>query len=503
MQKVRFSLIALFSLLSLCSTAQGRRFLHASCTPEGEAQSTNLEGQSSKFKVQSRLTLQTQWDADRTYPVAVVLVAFADKAFSCDDPADRYYRMLNEEGYNEGAGPGCLAEYFVEQSGGLFHPRFDVYGPLTLASEYNANGQYGSSAFRNALELLGGQAEEADFSVYDWNGDGRAEPVIFVYAGYGGNETSTQGKGYIWPNTYTFSSITLDGTSFTGYSASAELWSNDTSCGIGTIAHEFSHTLGLPDIYPTSGSEYSVCDEWDLMDGGNYVDNGWCPPCYSAHERMLLGWFTPVELTESVTISNMPPYSEGGLAYLIPTETDTEFFLLENRQWSGWDARTPGHGLLISHVDYDARTWQNNRVNSNAKHHRYDHAHADNRDYNAWDDIVGDGDPYLAGHSMLLSGTPYPYQDDTKENRDFTDDSEPASTTYNGTGLLSKPITGIEENADGTVTFHFMGGDTSGIHSALSTKRPAQTTYDLYGRQVTAGYRGLVVRNGKLFLSTL
>lgn len=486
----RHLFIALLTLLPLCTSAQGRRLLHYDCMRTPLTSSEGLP--------RRPLSLLTQWDAERTYPVLVVLVEFADKAFSSEDPADRYNRMLNEEGYNEGAGPGCLAEYFVEQSDGFFHPRFDVYGPVIVATNSNGNGQYGSSAFRNALMQLGEQ-EGIDFSAYDWNGDGRGEYVVFVHAGYGGNETETQGKGYIWPNTATFSSVSLGGINFSGYSGSAELWSNDTSCGIGTIAHEFSHTLGLPDIYPTSGTEYSVCDEWDLMDGGNYIANGWCPPCYSTHERMLLGWLTPVELSESITINNLRPLADGGQAYIVHTETANEFFLLENRQWSGWDARTPGHGLLISHVDYNASAWQNNRVNTNRTHHRYELVHADNYDYNAWDSIVGKGSTHLGGHSLLLSGTAYPLVNDSTENHDFTDYSTPAATTYSGNGLLSKPVTGIEEDADGTISFYFMGGDTNGIDNAERPATDSQPCHDLFGRRVTAAYRGIVVRNGKLF----
>lgn len=516
MQKVRLIIIALLILLPLCTSAQGRRVLHYDClkgaplsssegdtTPRikgNEAPSGTVVGASGAAAPRRPLTLQTQWDAERTYPILVILVEFADKAFSCEDPVDRYNRMLNEEGYNEGVGPGCLTEYFVEQSGGFFHPRFDVYGPIAISANCSGNGQYGTSAFRSAL-LQAGELEGIDFSEYDWNGDGRGEYVVFVHAGYGGNETETQGKGYIWPSTGSFSSLTLGGITFTGYSGSAELWSNDTSCGIGTIAHEFSHTLGLPDIYPTSGSEYSVCDEWDLMDGGNYANDGWCPPCYTAHERMLLGWLTPVELAESITINNLKPLADDGVAYIINTESANEFFLLENRQWSGWDARTPGHGLLISHVDYNASAWQNNRVNTNRTHHRYELVHADNRDYNAWDSIVGKGSTHLGGHSLLLSGTAYPFVNDSTENRDFTDFSEPAATTFSGTELLSKPITDIEEDADGSISFHFMGGDTNGIDGIEQLSQQDDRCYDLHGRRVPASYRGLVIKNGKLFNS--
>ena len=461
--------------------AQGKRFSHYNCMVPADSPAL-------RAATPRRLpALKTEWDSTRTYPVAVVLMQFADRAFSMADPKDFYQRIFNEEGYNEGAGPGCVADYFRQQSCGWFHPRFDILGPVTVKGSYNkGNSTYGSDTFGKAVSQLA-DSLAIDFSPYDWDGDQWAESIIIVYAGYGGNETSELSEGCIWPNTSTFTTtLTVGEMHLSSYSASAELFTEGKSCGIGTICHEYSHTLGLPDLYPTQGDEYSVCDEWDLMDGGNYADNGWCPPCYSTHAKMLLGWQQPQVLSQPATITDMRPISEGGQAYLVATENPDEFYLLENRQWSGWDQRTPGHGLLVTHVEYSFISWRNNIVNARPNHHRYEYVHADNMDYNQWDDSLQKKNQYIGGHSLYLSTTPYPFVNDTIENRQLTDTSLPAATTYSGTGLLSQPITDITEGADGTISFLFMGGSVSGVSAVINNNEKIinNKVYDLTGRPV-------------------
>ncbi len=497
-------------LLAAFQASAQRNFIHYNCMAQTEEHASNGSMQAPRRP----LTLLTNWDASRTYPVAVVLVSFADRDFAAGDATvavtmgditdinERYNRMFNEDGFNRRNGPGCVREYFQTQSGGLFNPRFDVYGPVKVSAASTEGGKYGSSILRTALATLTDSLDN-DFSVYDWNGDGKAESVIYIYAGYGGNDSSIENNKYIWPNTGSLSSsLTVGNTRFSGYSASAELWGNDRSCGIGTICHEYSHALGLPDIYPTSSSstEYSICDEWDLMDGGNFTRSGWCPPNYTALEKMLLGWKSPEELTGPVSITQMKSVSEGGKAYIVYTDNPNEYFLLENRQWKGWDLYTPGHGLLITHVDYNAGTWSSNTVNNTANHHRYDIVHADNMNYDQWDEIIGEESQYVGGHNLHLSTSSYPYISDTMENRALTDSTTPAAVTYSGSKLLSKPITDIMEDEEGNISFHFMGGTPSGISDLNNEATTSNRCYNLQGRRVNSAYRGIVISNGKLKL---
>ena len=508
-------LLSIATLLTLSAGAQ-TQFLHYDCLSHNEDSALELapfadEGQESLSKslsslrshrsTKSRLpSIRNDWDSTRVYPVCVLLLSFTDRQFSSDDPQDFYQRIFNEAGYNEGRGPGCVADYFVDQSGGFFHPRFDIYGPITLPVASNVNEQGGSSLIRQGLQMLY-DSLAIDFSPYDWDGDGRAEHVVGICAGYGGNEVATEGKGYIWPTTGSFSALTLGGVRLSGYSLSAELWSNNRSCGIGTICHEYSHTLGLPDIYPTNDGEYSVCDEWDLMDGGNFINNGWCPPSYTAHERMLMGWFTPEELTDTCDITALQPIAEGGKAYIIRTANPDEFFLLENRQWRGWDLRTPGHGLLIAHVDYKASAWSGNTVNNDPAHHRYDYVHADNLGYSQWAALIpSDENPRVGGHNRILSTTPYPIINDSLTVDALTDATTPAATTFVEPGLLSRPITNIREDEQGLVSFSFLREVSSAIAALRNDNvhSGADVYYDLQGRPHRAPLApGIYIHNGR------
>jgi M6 family metalloprotease-like protein len=466
------SFFATIAFLLNCISISGQTFFREGCVHFDE----KMLARSRVHRANILPDPKDNWDPSRIYPVAVILVSFSDCDFSAGDPEvpaslgdisdvnERYRALFNECGFNRGVGPGCVAEYFQKQSGGLFNPRFDIYGPVKVNCKSTGNGNYGEEVFSQATEQLVGSIQ-FDASIYDWDGDGNAEPFIFIYAGYGANETSTIAKKHIWPNTGNFSVVTAGNTTISTYSASAERWAyNDYSCGIGTICHEYCHTFGLPDIYPTKGNEYSVCDEWDLMDGGNYIDDGWCPPALTAHEKMLLGWLDPEILDGPVSIADLQPIEEGGKAYMITTDSPTEFFLLENRQWVGWDSGTPGHGLLISHVDYDSNAWSNNTVNNLPNHHRYEFVHADNLDYNKW---FARGEDKIEGHSNLLSSSPYPFVSDSISNNALTDLSTPPATVYNGeTHLLSKPLTCITESDDGLISFRFMLDDPYEIVNA-------------------------------------
>ena len=414
----------------------------------------------------------TNWDAQKTYRVPVVLTSFADCDFSCDNPQQFYDRLFNERGYNLGHGPGCVADYFRDQSGGLFNIKFDVVGPIkvTTKQKSTSDNNYGTNQFKEAIKMADEQFNYAD---YDWDGDGDVETVIIVYAGYGGNEITDATDGCIWPNTTNLYNQTYDGVKVGGYSASPELWTEDTSCGIGTICHEFCHVLGLPDLYPTSGDEFSVVDEWNLMDGGNYADNGWCPPNLSTQEREYLGWLQPEELedlTEAATITDMPSFDSSGKAYRIVNEAcPTEYYILENRQWEGWDFMLPNHGLLITHVDFNTYAWRGNYVNSSPSHHRLEYFHADNHDYNWYEDWL-DTYPYGSdGRSLRLQYTSYPYVDAEEVIHDaLTDTSIPAAILFNQRAddelLMGQWITAIREE-NGLISFLFKApipGDVNG-----------------------------------------
>ena len=507
-RKIWIIALLLTATLGVKAQEQLPPVIKGGCTPELEADAD--DGVAAARAARRLLpAVKTNWDPDKTYRQAVILVEFQNMAFRAEHPRETYDSIFNYPGYNGGVGPGCVAEYFQEQSGGLFNPQFDVFGPYKVPGKARLNEkatkdtkEYGAYQMAQAVEMWVNEDKARDHSVYDWDGNRSIDQVIFVFAGYAGNAGVDSLYGYLWPHTgekFAVSSVvTYDDYTIAQCSASCEMRTSKTSWGFGTICHEYTHALGLPDLYPTSSNGgFSVVDEWDLMDGGNYTNNGQCPPCLSGMERMLLGWQTPIELTEPTTITDMKPLSEGGPVYMV-RHTDKEYYLLENRQWTGWDAGLPGKGLLVVHVDYDAGSWSANSVNTSRSHRRYQFVAADNRDYDDWEErllkMVADSlitSQYRYPkrmNNLFMSETPYPWapEDSVGTYNDLlTDTSTPKSEMFNknsaGSKFLSKSITNIRVSEDGLVSFDFMGGETKVADFSLATEVVPTHVYDLRG----------------------
>lgn len=436
------------------------------------------------------------FDPQKTYRQPVVLISFSDRDFTMDNPADFYNRLFNEKGFNQGNGMGSIADYFRDQSNGLFNLQFDIYGPIKV--DQKAGGHkgfyFGDDVQLKSLEILR-ETEQTDFAIYDWDGDSLVNQVLFIAAGYSGNNTS----GYIWPNTGYFRILLPGGMRSNYASITCELFDDNSLCGMGTIIHEFFHCLGLPDLYPLAPAKaYSTVDEWDIMDGGNFTNHGWCPPNLSAMEKMYMGWSTPIELTESTSIQDMRPVSDGGDTYIIRSSGNSdEFYLLENRKQEGWDYGCPGNGLLIFHVNYDKYNWCNNYVNVSDTYYRYDLFHADGKKYQDWDSNNNGKD--LTKWTMdnrlrskYLSTSPYPYINPTTDavNDSLTDNSEPASVLFaanaEGKKFMSKAITNIKLSEDGNISFDFMYPNSSGVSILAADEKTVSGLYDLNGRRLSS-----------------
>lgn len=452
----------------------------------------------------------TNWDSTRVYKQLVILIEFKGDStyFQMENPRAFHNDMFNTTGFNLRDGKGCVADYFRDQSNGLLNIQFDVFGPYTLdrkAQPYTKPDEktrnYGREVMVEATNIFLAENPDLDFKQYDWDNNGKVTQVIFVFAGPSGNTGAYQCYGYLWPNTSAFSTITThDGMKISDYTCSAEMWHPDYthSCGIGTICHEFSHSLGLPDIYPTAGGAgYSVCDEWDLMDGGNFTNFGWCPPNLTAFEKYLLGWTPLYELDEPETVKDMKPLSEGGEA-LVVRHTNDEFLLLENRQLRGWDAGAPGKGLVIYHVHYSPSVWKGNNVNNDVEKRRFELVHADNLDYDGWADLLykrGINNPWAVAprmHNRYLSTSPYPWTTDsaTFVNDQLTDESVPAvkmnTPNVEGSMKLEKPITNIQMSEKGYISFDFMGGEgeTTAVNAIRQNTSGSSQLYDMTGRRL-------------------
>ena len=326
---------------------------------------------------------------EKTFPAMgdvnalILLVEYKDVKFTLDDPYRYFNDMLNKEGFSEYGGTGSCKDYFLDNSNGQFRPHFDVYGPITLSknrSYYGGNVKGEDAAPREMVSEACELADkEIDFSRYDNDGDGYVDNVFVFYAGQG--EADYGPADSVWPHSWNLNpSLTLDNVIISQYACSNE-WQEDTPGGIGTFVHEFSHVMGLPDLYSTTYAYPLVCTPggYSVLDYGPYNNDGRTPPSYSVFERNAMGWLVPEVLSEPANVT-LGEIQESNKGYIIPTAKDTEFYLLENRQKKGWDAYLPGHGMLIWHVDYNATTWTQNTVNNDKSHQGVDLCEADGRD---------------------------------------------------------------------------------------------------------------------------
>lgn len=271
---------------------------------------------------------------------------------------------------------GSIRDYFVAQSYGKFAIDFDVKGPYTAKNKYayyGRNVDYGGVSFDDRpyeliIEACKAADPEVDFKDYDWDGDGEVDQVYVVYAGHG--EASYDDPELIWPHEsiisgHTGAPLTLQGMTIDTYACGNELDSSDRIFGIGTICHEFSHCLGLPDVYDIEYSgETETPGQFDLMDAGNYNGDGWYPAGYSAFERFFCGWLEPRRVGSVADVGELQPlHLHPDAAIIEQFEGSTNYYLVENRVKESWDKFLPSHGLIAWHINYDLEVWKLNRVN--------------------------------------------------------------------------------------------------------------------------------------------
>ena len=397
----------------------------------------------------------------------IILVNFQDVAFNATQ--SDFNKLANTVNYNEGQYKGSMYDYFYDQSEGQFRLTFDVVGPYTVSkncshygeNDSNGNDKYAAEMVIEALKLANDDVNYAD---YDWDGDGTVEQVYVVYAGKG--EADGGAATTIWPHEYDLYSAwyygdgegrqRLDGVWINTYACGSEKNGSGNTAGIGTMCHEFSHCLGYPDFYDTDYSGGQGMGYWDLMDSGSYNDDGYQPAGYTSYERWMAGWKKPIELSDAQSISNMAALQDhGSNAYIIYNKGNrNEYYLLENRQKTKWDASLPGAGLLIVHVDYNESVWSNNKPNDDPSHQRMTWIAADNE----YQYAMQQGTKYYTFGGM--ANDPFPYRNVNA----FSKNTTPAATFYNnnsdGTNYLDVSIENITQNSDGTVSFNICTEET-------------------------------------------
>jgi len=310
----------------------------------------------------------------------VILAEFQDTTFTIQDTKEIFTNYLTNEGhftdtrYGQDLNYKGVRGYFKDCSYGQFTPEFDVVGPIKLPKEQTYYGEGDDNIEALMEDACSAIDSIVDFADYDANNDGMVDLVYIIYAGHSANYRGNKVSN-IWPKSGTVNiSNTYDGKRICRYGVSNELNGSEKISknkkkinGIGLFCHEFSHTLGLPDIYayktPAEDQDDQGMEFWDLMDGGTEVRGGRVPASYLAWEREVMGWIKIDELKNDSSIENLKSIDNGGKAYkIVNPNNSNEYIVLQSIQkgpwYQGWRDGTYGKGLLAYRISYPS-----NKVN--------------------------------------------------------------------------------------------------------------------------------------------
>lgn len=509
---------------SLCKKQDVKAFLTVNTRPERLAATRGFGGKGS-----------TSFFPHTGSPRAIVLlVQFANRPFKVQ-PRKAFNQYLNsmadkhqDFGNAENRNTGSVKRYFSDMSGGKFKPQFDLYGPITMPRSAAYYGE-GSSSMERYRELVSEACtmmdDSLDFSKYDADKDGNVDLVYIIYAGYGESVSSIDST--LWPKAFVCGtdikkdgkyvrlagiSNELNGHPDVHYSSTSGLLIN----GVGLFCHEFSHCMGLPDFYPTVSPQWTTAngkqdfdaydnqgmEEWDVMDNGIYLYNGYSPTAYTAWEREKMGWLTIETLTREGKVE-LKSIDQGGKAYRIKNDKNTngnEYYIVENIQAKGWNYKLPASGMMVSHVEYVPWAFSvfhggDNSVNNIKKHPRMTIVPADGylpSSYRKVSDNSNLTAPYMKKkqYDEQLAGDLYPGKNNINRLTDAQNMVNYAPWTG---GMLNKPIYNIALK-NGIVTFDFLKDQTStGIElpESATDSSNEEKIYTIDGRYVGTNLNAL------------
>ena len=473
----------------------------------------------------TRITVDSGCDGVPYFPhtgspkALVILAEFADTTFTIQNTKQVFTNYLMNEGhftetaYAQNRNYKGVRGYFKDCSYGQFTPTFDVVGPVKLPKPQTYYGVGNDNIIDLMTDACNAVDNEVDFSQYDANGDGLVDLVYIIYAGHSANYRGNASTD-IWPKSgTTILSKSFDGKSIRRYGVSNELAGREnkkkekeTINGIGLFCHEFSHTLGLPDIYAYKTNAEDQNDQgmelWDLMDGGTEVQGGRVPSPYLAWEREAMGWMSIDTLTTDCHIANLKTIDNGGKAYkILNPSASNEYIVLQSIQkggwYQGWGNGSYPKGLLVYRISYAF-----NKVNvfdfpNNVKGKpRVIVVPADGKVLSA-QNAGGSWDTYITQHNEDL----YPYNglDSIKGFKMFNE------------ATLDRSIFNIVET-DGAntenryVSFDFRDRITTGIYNTTVTELTISDNriYTLDGRYVgtdrNALPHGIYIQNKQKFI---
>lgn len=458
--------------------------------------------------------------------ILTILAAFQDVDFTVNTPVQAFDQYLNGDkqenlGNMNHLNVASVRQYYETCSYGQFSPQFDVVGPVTLPQKmayYGGSNSSGSDdRFYDFCNDVMNQVKPlvSDLSIYDNDDDGRIELVCVIFAGYGQNQGGEDST--IWAKS-ALQNIRLNNKLLVSrFNCCSELFSPEKGDtydysqfinGTGVFIHEFSHCIGLPDLYATSSRAYvnnQGMETYSIMDYGLYNLNGYAPCPYTAWEQEVMGWTEIEEVKEDMNVKDLLPLIEGGKAYkFVNDDNDRDYIVMENIQKTGLNKYAFGHGLLVYHVDYPYNSVNmTDSPNNNAGHPSVAVVPAGGTLISSF--LRGDDrEEWLAS----LAACTFP---GTQEVPSLTYQMElPNYCFYDGktakaTGYM---LTDITENTEtGTVSFSIASDETVSIAEIVKMRNEGNKgfVFDLQGRKINDSSsifrnpltKGIYIVNGK------
>jgi len=486
----------------------------------------------------------TLFPHEGTPRVLVILADFTDQKFKHEDDTTiaLFDELLNSTGaFSDEAKAmdatlaknyGSVKRYFSDMSFGVFEPQFDVKMVVHLGANMKTYGEGREDRMSVFVPAVCDSAYKKglDFSEYDQDGNGYVDLLYIIYAGYGAHYSGVSSDA-IWAKAGILgSSKQYNGKKIYRYGVNNELYfkpgdyADPRITGIGVICHEFSHCLGLPDFYPTIATAQKAfpheMEYFSLMSVGEFTRNGYRPTAYTAWEREAMGWFEIDTLTDDMKGQQitLAPIDLGGKAYRLFKDGETEgseYMILECVEPYHWNyglGKSWGHGMVVTHVDYDASAFStlnnnvNNRVSNGVGKPRMSVVSASGEYYTYYNYLANTDtastteivkayqERYIANHKTM----PFPGMTNVTQVDSFE--------VYSGS--LTKKLLEITEDTEAqTVSFWFMEKDEepSGISEVEYTPQladDADVCYTLGGTRVrkSDARRGIYIIGGKKYV---
>jgi immune inhibitor A len=257
---------------------------------------------------------------------------------------------------------GSFRDYYLENSYDMLDPNGAVFGwvraPQTY--EYYVGDDYGTGSYPHNCQRM---VEDAltianayvNFQEFDHDDDGWIDGLIVIHAGPGAEETGDTAD--VWSHEWSMSTTKIfDGVYMRQYTMNPEIHPGGALMDIGVFCHEFGHFMGAVDLYDYGYDSEGVGD-WSVMASGSYNNGSRTPAHFDAyHKYSILHFSSVVTMQSNETNVEIPQAETSPVAYRLWKDGygGSMYFLVENRQKTGYDSYIPGEGLLIWHVDQAA-----------------------------------------------------------------------------------------------------------------------------------------------------